>query len=420
MYIASQEELEAFVERARSSSVLAIDTEFLREKTYYAKLCLLQLATDDETVVVDPFEAGDLRVLAPLLTDEGIVKLFHAGRQDLEIILREIGCVPRPLFDTQVAAALLGHTQQIGYAPLVQALCGVKLKKADSFTDWSRRPLSESQLEYAAEDVVYLPRMYESMMRSLREKGRLGWLVNDFADLSDPARYQVDERLRYRKLKHVSSLSRRQMAAAREMAAWRELQAQTRDVPRKWVLTDEQIVEACKREPRTIDDLFMIRGVRERLSMRDARAVMVLVRAALDSGPEAWPELDRCSKSEPNVDVQIDLLMAIVRIRSRESGIAIPTLASHDDLTRLARGHYDEVEVLRVWRREIVGEELLDLLAGRLSLSIRNGSVCIARVDGPRDGQVLPIADGPRDELDASADDASSDEERAFAVDCGA
>ena len=145
------------------SSVLAIDTEFLREKTYYAKLCLIQLATDDETAIVDPFAVDDLKVLAPVLRNENVMKLFHAGNQDLEILLREVGVLPHPLFDTQVAAALLGHTQQIGYAALVHAECGVTLKKIDSFTDWSRRPLSDSQLEYAADDVVYLPRMYERL-----------------------------------------------------------------------------------------------------------------------------------------------------------------------------------------------------------------------------------------------------------------
>ena len=153
------------------SSVLAIDTEFLREKTYYAKLCLIQLATDDETAIVDPFAVDDLKVLAPVLRNENVMKLFHAGNQDLEILLREVGVLPHPLFDTQVAAALLGHTQQIGYAALVHAECGVTLKKIDSFTDWSRRPLSDSQLEYAADDVVYLPRMYERMRAQLVELG---------------------------------------------------------------------------------------------------------------------------------------------------------------------------------------------------------------------------------------------------------
>ena len=218
MYIANQENLAAFAERAMHSSVLAIDTEFLREKTYYAKLCLIQLATDDETAIVYPFAVDDLKVLAPVLRNENVMKLFHAGNQDLEILLREVGVLPHPLFDTQVAAALLGHTQQIGYAALVHAECGVTLKKIDSFTDWSRRPLSDSQLEYAADDVVYLPRMYERMRAQLVELGRLSWLDRDFEDLADPARYAANERERYKRLKRVSQLSRRQLSAAREVA----------------------------------------------------------------------------------------------------------------------------------------------------------------------------------------------------------
>ena len=167
VYIANQESLEAFVARARSSSVLAIDTEFLREKTYRAKLCLLQMATDTEVAIVDPFAVDDLHVIVKLLVDDAIVKLFHAGSQDLEIIYHDLGVVPHPLFDTQVAAALLGQTQQVGYGALVHALCGVSLKKTDSFTDWSQRPLSDSQLEYAADDVIYLPQLYAIMTEKL-------------------------------------------------------------------------------------------------------------------------------------------------------------------------------------------------------------------------------------------------------------
>ena len=382
MYIATQENLAAFVERARSSSVLAIDTEFLREKTYYAKLCLLQMATDDEVVIVDPFEMDDLSVMAPLLEDERIVKLFHAAGQDLEIILREVGVLPRPVFDTQIAAALLGHTQQIGYAALVHAECGVSLKKIDSFTDWSRRPLSASQRDYAADEVVYLPRLYAGMRAALEEKGRLHWLDHDFEELSDPARYEANERERFRRLKRVSQLSRRQLSAAREVAAWRELEAQRRDVPRKWVVTDEQIVEACKREARTIDELFMVRGLSDRLSTKDARAVVSLISSALSAPPDTWPELDRCGKSEPNVDAELDLMSALVRLRAKENGIAFPTLASHDDLARVARGYREGVDLLRGWRRAIVGEELLELLDGRLTLSL-DGGLKVERREGP-------------------------------------
>ena len=380
MYIATQENLAAFVERARSSSVLAIDTEFLREKTYYAKLCLLQMATDDEVVIVDPFEMDDLSVLAPLLTDERIVKLFHAAGQDLEIILREVGVLPRPVFDTQIAAALLGHTQQIGYAALVHAECGVSLKKIDSFTDWSRRPLSASQRDYAADDVVYLPRLYAGMRAALEEKGRLHWLDHDFEELSDPARYEANERERFRRLKRVSQLSRRQLSAAREVAAWRELEAQRRDVPRKWVVTDEQIVEACKREARTIDELFMVRGMSDRLSTKDARCVVALMSSALDAPPDAWPEPDRCGKNEPNVDAELDLMCALVRLRAKQNGVAFPTLASHDDLARVARGYREGVDVLRGWRRSLVGEELLRLLEGKIALSLSNGEIKVTEV----------------------------------------
>lgn len=380
MYIANQENLVAFVERAMRSSVLAIDTEFLREKTYYAKLCLIQLATDDEAVIVDPFSVGDLGALKPVLENESVVKLFHAGSQDLEILLREVGVLPRPIFDTQVAAALLGHTQQIGYAALVGTECGVTLKKIDSFTDWSRRPLSESQLEYAADDVLYLPRMYARMRAQLERKGRLSWLDRDFKEMSDPAKYATDERGRYRRLKRVSQLSRRQLSAAREVAAWRELEAQRRDVPRKWVITDEQIVEACKREARSIDELFMVRGMSDKLSTREARAVVSLMGSALDAPPDSWPDVDRCSKNEPNVDAQVDMMTAVVRLRAKESGVAFPTLASHDDLARVARGYRDNIDLLRGWRRSLVGEELLELLEGKLSLRLDGGDLKVDRI----------------------------------------
>lgn len=334
MYIANQENLVAFVERAMRSSVLAIDTEFLREKTYYAKLCLIQLATDDEAVIVDPFSVGDLGALKPVLENESVVKLFHAGSQDLEILLREVGVLPRPIFDTQVAAALLGHTQQIGYAALVGTECGVTLKKIDSFTDWSRRPLSESQLEYAADDVLYLPRMYARMRAQLDRKGRLSWLDRDFKEMSDPAKYA----------------------------------------------TDEQIVEACKREARSIDELFMVRGMSDKLSTREARAVVSLMGSALDAPPDSWPDVDRCSKNEPNVDAQVDMMTAVVRLRAKESGVAFPTLASHDDLARVARGYRDNIDLLRGWRRSLVGEELLELLEGKLSLRLDGGDLKVDRI----------------------------------------
>lgn len=379
MFINDQKELAAFAARAGQSRVLAIDTEFLRERTYYARLCLLQMATPEETVIVDPFAVDDLTVLADVLVNPQVIKLFHAGSQDIEILYRETGVVPHPLFDTQVAAALLGHTQQIGYGALVANMCGVQLKKIDSFTDWSRRPLSESQRTYAADDVIYLPPIYDKMCAQLEEKGRLKWLDADFEALCDPAKYETVDTERYRKLKRVSQLNRRQLSAARELAAWREKRAKQHDIPRKWVITDEQIVEACKREARSIDELFMVRGLSDKLSTRDAREVVGVIAGGLDKPQDQWPKGDRTSKNEANVDIQLDVMSALVRLRARQNNIAFQTLASHSDLAQVARGHHD-VDVLKGWRREIVGNELLALMDGRVMLSLSDGNLQVTEL----------------------------------------
>ena len=382
MYIDRQTDLVAFVERMRACRLLAIDTEFLRERTYYPRLCLLQLAGDDgEPTIVDPLAVEDLTPLAELLRDESITKIFHAGGQDLEILLHEIGVLPTPIFDTQIAAAFLGHTQQIGYGSLVASLCGVSLKKGDSFTDWSLRPLTDSQLAYAADDVIYLPRMYEILHDELSLAGRLSWLDDEFRALLDPERYLSNPRERYRRLKRVSSLSRRELSAAREVAAWREEQAQARDIPRKWVLTDEQIVEACRRESRSVNELYMIRGMRERLAIAEARTVVGLIVKGLEAPPATWPYVEHTGSGEPNVESALDLMNALVRLRARQNDIAVQMLATHDELVALARGHGDNLRLLNGWRKKLIGDELLALLEGKLSLSLRGFELVVETTD---------------------------------------
>lgn len=373
MYITSQKQLAEFIEHARSCSVLAVDTEFLREKTYWPRLCLIQLGTEERSVAVDPFRVRDLSPLAELFTDERITKLFHAATQDMELIHHELGVIPRPVFDTQIAASLLGGNLQIGYGALVMNECGVKLKKADSFTDWSRRPLTDSQIEYALDDVIYLPQLYRTMKAKLEALGRLAWLTPDFEDLCDEGRYVPDPQARFLRLKRVNQLSRKQLAIARNVAAWREKTAMRRNVPRKWTLTDEQIVEICKREPRTLDDLFMVRGVSNALRMEEARSVLGACIDAMNLPEEEWPELPKPPKNEPNVDPQIDLLHSLVKLRARENDVAFGVLASHDDLAKIARGHTEDVDVLRGWRRHLVGEELLALARGEIALTIEDG-----------------------------------------------
>ena len=383
MLIATIQDLKAFCTRALHAQVLAVDTEFLREKTYFAKLCLIQLATESEVVIVDPLAIRDLSPLKDLFTAESVTKLFHAASQDLEILYHELGVLPAPIFDTQVAATLLGFGQQVGYSSLVHGVCGVTLAKTESYTDWSRRPLSPAQVSYAEEDVIYLPKMYEAMTRKLEKQGRLHWLDAEFADMVAVSNFEVDDRERYLRVKRVGHLSRRQLSAAREVTAWREATARKRNIPRKWVLADEQIVEACRREPKTIDDLFQVRGIREKLPTSDAREVVALIIRGMELPDEALPGANRASRNEANVDTQLDMMMPVVHLRAKENNIAAQTLASKDELEELARYQSPDCALLRGWKRTLVGEELLALLRGELALYLEGGALKIAPVAAP-------------------------------------
>ncbi len=378
-YIDTDEELNRFIDRAKRSDILAIDTEFIREKSYYPQLCLLQMATDSEIVVIDPIAIGDLGRVGELLADETMMKLFHAGKQDIEILYRITGETPRPLFDTQIAAALLGQSHQIGLGSLVGSFCGVSLKKGDSFTDWSQRPLARSQLVYAEADVAYLSELYSIMRGMLEEKGRLDWLDEDFDVLSDPESYTIDPYERFKRLKRGNQLNRHQLSAAREVAAWREITAQERNIPRKWVLTDEQIVEACKREPKNIDELFLIRGMRGHLPTKDARQVISLMQKGYSLPEQDWPRLDQCNTNEPNVDLAVDMMWALARLRAKENDIALQTLVSQSELSNVARGHFENTEVMQGWRRAIIGEELLELLDGKIVLALDDNELVVLR-----------------------------------------
>lgn len=373
LYVSTQEELLDLVTCLQGAPLLAIDTEFHREKTYYAKLCLIQVATDDIEAIIDPLNVDDLSVLSGILVDPDTIKVFHAGEQDRAILFHECGVIPFPVFDTQVAASLLGYPQQIGYGPLVSAMCDVQLSKADSFTDWTRRPLSSAQIAYALDDVHYLPGMCRRMIEELSTSGRLAWLDHDFARMSDPSAYEVAPEERWRKVKRASSLSRRQLASVREIAAWRERAAQKRNIPRKWVLTDEMLVEIAKREPDTREKLFEVRGAREKLGDTGANEVIEAIARALDSPQESWPARQCRRHKESDFDGPIDLMMALVHLRARENNVTAPLLASRNELVRVAAGEREDVSVLTGWRLTLVGKELLSLLEGKLWLSLEDG-----------------------------------------------
>ena len=373
MYISTSEELAAFCERVSSARVLAVDTEFLREKTYHPKLCLVQVASSDECAAIDPILIDDLSPLVRLFEDQSVTKVFHASSQDLEVLFDGLGCVTSPVFDTQVAAAFLGLRQQMSYGALVETYTGVHLAKAESLTDWSRRPLDPEQLAYAEDDVRYLPGIYERMMARLIECDRLSWVMPEMAALTDRSRLVREPLDAFLRLKRASTLTRRQLAIAREVCAWRERCASRRDIPRKWVMTDEVIVEVCRRSPKDETRLRRLRGA-EQLSQRDCEEVLAAVARGCAVAPEDCPKLERHTHPSGEAEGVVDLMYALMRVVADKEGVASQLLATRDDLldfmadpasSRLSTG----------WRHEIVGDRLSKLLSGEIGLTVKEGRI---------------------------------------------
>jgi ribonuclease D len=378
VYVTDTESLAELVAQLRTAPGVAIDTEFMREKTYFARLCLIQLASDEVTAIVDPLAIADLSPLRALLTDPAVVKIFHAGSQDLEIFYRLFGVATAPIFDSQVAATLAGFPQQVGYGALVKEVMGVTLDKGDTYTDWAKRPLSETQIEYALNDVRYLPEIRRRLLAEMEREGRIEWLASDFARLEDPATYQVVPRELWRRVKRISSLNRRQLAVAREVTAWREHEAQRRDVPKRWVVGDESIIEIARRAPKSGDELFAIRGVSDKVGRGAQQGLLAAVAAGCAVGDDDLPTLDKRRRPVGDVDGAVDLMVALVRLRAREHGVAMPLMASRDDLERLAAGEKEASPLLEGWRKKMVGDELVALLEGRLELALKDGSLVVA------------------------------------------
>lgn len=373
MYICTPEALADFVNRAGAHDVIAVDTEFLRERTYRPVLCLIQVATAEESAAIDPLSIEDLGPLKSLLEDNTKTKVFHACSQDLEVIYDAMACVPKPVFDTQLAAAFLGQRMQIGYGALVQAYEGVHLPKADGLTDWSKRPLDEGQLAYAEDDVRYLPRIYDRMIRELVRKDRLSWLEPEMASVSDPSRYVRDPREAYTHLKRSSTLTRRQLAVAREVCAWREGAAAKRNLPRRWILSDEVVVEICRCMPHTAARLKRTRGT-EQLSAKDVEALLQAVRRGEKCRPEECPNVQRRAKRSAETDGVVDLMNAMLRLQADRCGIASQLIATREDLYDLEAGREDS-PLRSGWRYEIAGKSLEGLLDGEVGLTIKKGRI---------------------------------------------
>ncbi len=373
MYISDEAGLQEFVDAIAGTQLLAIDTEFLRERTYYPQLCLVQLATEDASAIVDPILIHDLSPLKDILVDDRVVKIFHACSQDLEVLFDAMGCVVSPIFDTQVAAAFLGQRQQLGYGPLVEIYTGVHLAKAESLTDWSKRPLDPAQLRYAEDDVAYLPGIYHQMMDELVRKGRLGWVLPEFEALSDPRHIEHRPEDAYIHLKRSGSLTRRQLSIARELCSWREQEAAAHNVPRRWILSDEVVVECCKRAPTTQERFLRIRGT-EQLSKKSVAACLAAIRRGLDADPSTYPEVHHRSRPSAEVESVIDLMYALLRIESDKVGVASQLVATRDDLVDFFEDP-DSSYLMEGWRKDVVGADLKQLLEGEIGLTVKEGRI---------------------------------------------
>ena len=371
MYISTHDELSAFCGRARAFDAVAVDTEFLRERTYHARLCLVQVATPEECAAIDPLAIGDLSPLVELMRDEATVKVFHACSQDMEVINHSLGVLPAPIFDTQVAAAFLGERMQTSYNGMVHAFCGVTLPKSESLTDWSRRPLTPEQLEYALDDVRYLIDAYGVIRERLTELGRMSWVLDELRPLADRAHYEVDERLAFRRVKRVNSLTRRQLAVARELAAWREARAERADIPRKWLMSDEVLLALAKRPPADAAGFRRMRGT-ESLSDADVAAAMRAIGRGESCPQEKLPFLPRPHRAAgAELESVTDLMYALIRLVSERSGVATGIIASRDELIDYV-DNPERSPLREGWRFELVGTLIDDLLRGDIGLTVKD------------------------------------------------
>ncbi|MBE0532723.1 MAG: ribonuclease D [Rhodospirillales bacterium] len=371
--ISDTRELAAFCARIAESQFITVDTEFMRERTYWPKLCVVQLGGAEEAAAIDALAEGiDLAPVFELMENRDLLKVFHAGRQDLEIFYHLTGKLPQPIFDTQIAAMVCGFGDSAGYETLVTKLTRAHLDKASRFTDWSARPLTERQIAYALDDVTYLRKVYEKLLKKLTQNGRTGWLAEEIGTLTSPETYAPNPEEVFRRIK-TRSASPRYLAVLREAAAWREIEAQRLDLPRGHVLRDESLVEIAHHMPTTAAELARTRGVGRRLAEGSAGAALLEALARGKALPEKnCPQpVDR--PLMPNgLGPVTDLLKVLLKMKAEESGAAQRLVASSDDLDLIAAfGEEADVPALRGWRREVFGEDALKLCHGEIGLAVK-------------------------------------------------
>ena len=375
-------DLSALVSRLAGHPFVAIDTEFMRENTYWPELCLIQVASPEEAAAIDPKADLDLAPLLELMVANAeVLKVFHAGGQDLEIIHNLTGKVPYPLFDTQVAAMALGHGEQVGYSNLIESMLGHSLDKGARFTDWARRPLDKRQIDYAIADVTHLAKIFPRLLERLKKTGRGGWLDEEMERLADATSFAFPAEDAWKRLK-MPSRNPAVLGRLKALAAWRETEARSKNIPRGRIVKDDTLGELAAHPPKTQDDLGRVRGLSAGWRSNDIgqRLIQVLAAAkplAAEEMPDREPRRPGLTKEGALV---ADLLKLLLKIRAKESGVAAKLIARTEELEALAAGVRDGLKILSGWRFEEFGRDALDLVEGRLGFAIEHGKLKMSRL----------------------------------------
>lgn len=375
-FVDTTEALQILCKKMKQEPWLALDTEFLREKTYYPKFCLLQIATLEWVVCIDPITLeGELDVLFDVINDPNIIKVLHSCRQDVEIFYSLSGKLPAPVYDTQLVAPLLGFQENPGYAMLVSGFLNINLSKIHTRTDWSQRPLSPEQLQYAADDVIYLAEIYCLMQDKLERLGRKDWLKEDFSQLMNPDLYNIPPENAWLKIRGKNKLTGKQLAIVQVLAQWREKMAKKDNRPKNWILRDELILDMAKLQPTSLPTISEIRGISDGFIRRNGQHVCQLIKEAQDLPSLKLPKKSQHKKS-PQQEAILDVLTGLVRLRADENSLNPIILATRKDLEGLLLDE-PESSLLYGWRYSMVGQELQSVLKGDFCVSVDKQNICV-------------------------------------------
>jgi ribonuclease D len=368
--------LQALCDRLAGEEFVTVDTEFMRERTYWPELCVVQLAGEHEVAVIDAQHPDlDLSPLGLLLANQQVLKVFHAARQDVEIFVLRFGEVPRPLFDTQIAAMVAGFGEQVGYDALVSALAGGAIDKAHRFSDWSARPLSASQIAYAAADVTHLRTVYTRLRARLQQEGRIEWVAEEMAELADPAIYRADPDAMWERLRPRSN-NRRYLGMVRALAAWREREAQRVNIPRQRLLRDETLLEIAATAPGSAEGLARARGISRGFAEgRTGASLLTAIAEATSLPEEALPPAPRARDGARPSPALVSLLKVLLTAKCEDHHVAARLVASSEDIDRLAVSDAPDIAALHGWRRSIFGEDALALKQGRIALGVEGRKI---------------------------------------------